>query len=150
METLIACIITIVLTGVFGVLVCKSATKSALKSQYDKPVPGNLQPATEEEKDLLRYNYELVGTISGGKYIQKLLEEWCQSLYVAYGTIVDAHDDTFVGDGITNTTRKAKVQIDDLQFEVELDNAIVNDEVIIFYSKDNNGHMTYRYTIIKK
>lgn len=51
---------------------------------------------------------------------------------------------------ILNTVRYATIQIDNIQFEVELDNAILNDEVVIFYSKDDKGQMIYRFTIKKE
>lgn len=68
METFMVCMIIIVSMIVFAILVCKLSSKLELKSQYEKPIPNNLLPATEEEKDLLRYSYTLVGTIYGGKY----------------------------------------------------------------------------------
>ena len=58
---------------VFSILGCKLSSKLELKSQYEKPIPNNLLPATEEEKDLLRYSYTLAGTIYGGKYTRSLV-----------------------------------------------------------------------------
>lgn len=150
METFIICIIIIVLIIVFAILGCKLSSNLELKSQYDKPIPNNLQPASEEEKDLLKYKYELVGTIYGEKQTTALVDEWCKSLYVAYGTVIDARDSVTIGEGINNTVRYATVQIDNIQFEAELDNAILNDEVVIFYSKDDKGQMVYRFTIRKE
>lgn len=147
METFIVCTIVIILTIIFAILGCKLSSKLELKSQYEKPVPNNLQLATEEEKDLLRYNFELVGTIYGGKYTTSLVNEWCKSLYVAYGTVIAVRDDGII---VTNTVICATIKIDELQFEVTLDNAIINDKVIVFYSKDNQDNMVYRFTIRKK
>ena len=150
METFIVCAIIIILTIVFAILVCKFSAKLELKSQYEKPIPNNLQLATEEEKDLLRYSFELVGTIYSGKYTTSLVNEWCKSRYVAYGTVIDAKDRITLGDGITNVVRHATIKIDELQFETTLDDAIINDKVIVFYSKDNQDNMVYRFTIRKK
>ena len=149
METFIVCIIIIVLTIVFAILGCKLSSKLELKSQYEKPIPNNLHPATEEEKDLLRYSYTLVGTIYGGKYTKSFVDEWCKSLYAAYGTVVNARDSATIGDGIQNIVRYATIKIDELQFEVPLDDAILNDKVIVFYSKDNKGQMVYRFAMKK-
>ena len=150
METFIVCAIIIILITVFSILGCKLSSKLELKSQYEKPVPNNLLPATEEEKDLLRYSYTLAGTIYGGKYTRSLVDEWCKSLYVAYGTVVNARDSITIVEGLTNIVRYATIQIDNIQLEVELDDAILNDEVIIFYSKDDKGQMVYRFTIRKE
>ena len=122
METFIVCIIIIVLIIVFAILGCKLSSKLELKSQYEKPIPNNLLPATEEEK----------------------------SLYVAYGTVVNARDSVTLGDGIQNIVRYATIKIDELQFEVELDDAILNDKVIVFYSKDDKEQMVYRFSIRKE
>ena len=151
METFIVCIIIIVLTIVFAILCSKLSSKLELKSQYEMPIPNNLLPATEEDKELLRYSYKLVGTVYGGKQTTNLVDEWCKSLYVAYGTVVNARNSITVDvEGLKNTVRYATIQIDNIQFEVELDNAILNDEVIIFYSKDDKGQMVYRFTIRKE
>lgn len=150
METFIACIIMIVLTIVFAILGCKLSSKLELKSQYEKPIPNNLHPATEEEKDLLRCSYTLVGTIYGGKYTKSLVDEWCKSLYVAYGTVVNVRDSATIGYEIHNIVRYATIKIDELQFEVSLDDAILNDKVIVFYSKDDKEQMVYRFTIRKE
>ena len=147
METFIVCIIIIVLTIVFAILGCKLSSKLELKSQYEKPIPNNLHPATEEEKDLLRYSYTLVGTIYGGKYTKSFVDEWCKSLYAAYGTVVNVRDSATIGDGIKNIVRYATIKIDELQFEVLLDDAILNDKVIVFYSKDDKEQMIYRFAM---
>lgn len=47
MEVFIVCIIIIALIIVFAILGCKLSSKLELKSQYEKPVPDNLKPATE-------------------------------------------------------------------------------------------------------
>lgn len=151
METFIVCIIIIVLTIVFAILGCKLSSKLELKSQYEKPFPDNLKPATEEEKDLLRQHFTMVGTINGGKCTKNLVEEWCQSLYVAYGIVVDARTSvTPLGDHSTNEVRYATVQINELKFEITLDNAVIDNGVIIFYSKDDKGQMVYRFAIRKE
>lgn len=150
METFIVCIIIIILTIVFAILVSKLSSKLELKSQYEKPIPNNLLPATEEDKELFKHSYTLVGTIFDSKYITNLVDEWCKSLYVAYGTVIDARDSITIGEGIKNTVRYATIQIDNIQFEVELDNAILNDEVVIFYSKDDKEQMIYRFAIRKE
>lgn len=67
--------------------------------------------------------------------------------YVAYGTVIDARDRITLGDGITNAVRHATIKIDELQFEITLDDAVINDKVIAFYSKDNKGQMVYRFAI---
>ena len=149
METLVVCTIIIVLIIVFAILGCKLSSKLELKSQYEKPISNNLLPATEEEKDLLRYNYTLEGTIYGGKHTKSLVDEWCKSLYVAYGIVIDARDSITIGDGITNVVRYATIKIDELQFEVSLDDTVLNDKVIVFYSKDDKEQMVYRFAIKK-
>lgn len=147
METFIVCIIIIVLTIVFAILGCKLSSKLELKSQYEKPVPDNLKPATEEEKDLLRQHFTMVGTINGGKCTKNLVEEWCQSLYVAYGIVVDARTSGTLGGSDAYDVRYATVQINELKFEITLDNAVIDNGVIIFYSKDDKGQMVYRFAI---
>ncbi len=147
MGIFLICTIIIVLMIIFAILGCKLSSNLELKSHYEKPVPNHLLPATETEKDLFKNHYELVGTVLGGKYIKSLVDKWCESLYVAYGTVVDARDSTTVGDGMTNIVRYATIQADNTQFEVELDSAILNDKVIVFYSKDDKEHMVYRFTI---
>ena len=150
METFIVCIIIIVLTIVFAILGCKLSVKLELKSQYEKPVPDNLKPATEEEKDLLRQHFTMVGTINGGKCTKNLVEEWCQSLYVAYGIVVDARTSGTLGERDAYDVRYATVQINELKFEITLDNAVIDNGVIIFYSKDDKGQMVYRFAIRKE
>ena len=148
METFIVCIIIIVLTIVFAILCCKLSSKLELKSQYEQPIPNNLHPATEEEKDLLRYSYTLAGTINGGKYTKSLVDEWCKSLYAAYGTVVNVRDSVSVAPQ-TNIVRYATIKIDELQFEIPLDDAILNDKVIVFYSKDDKEQMVYRFCLLQ-
>lgn len=150
METFIVCTIIIILTIIFAILVCKVSSKLELKSQYEKPVPNCLSPATETEKDLFKSCYWLEGTIYGGKYTKSLVDIWCKSLYVAHGIVVDARSSTTIGSGLQNTVRYATIKIDELQFEVALDKAILNDKVIVFYSKDDKGQMVYRFTIRKE
>ena len=150
METFVVCTIVIILMIIFAILGCKLSSKLELKLQYEKPVPNNLHLATEKEKDLLKSSFELVGTVYGGKYTTNLVNEWCESLYVAYGTVVDARDIITIGDGLTNAIRYATIKIDELQFEVTLDNAVTNDKVVAFYSKDSKGQMVYRYAIKKE
>jgi len=135
METFIVCTIIIILMIIFAILVCKLSSKLELKSQYEKPVPNRLSPATETEKDLFKDCYKLVGTVYGGAYTKSLVDEWCKSLYVAHGIVVDARTSTTIGtDGmLKNAVRYATIKIDELQFEVELDKAILNDKVIVFY-----------------
>lgn len=150
METFIVCTIVIILTIIFAVLCSKLSSKLELKSQYENPIPNNLKPATEEEKDLLRQHFAMVGTIDGGKYTKNLVEEWCQSLYVAYGFVVDARTSGTLGEGKAYDVRYATVQINELKFEITLDNAVIGNGVIVFYSKDNKGQMVYRFTIRKE
>ncbi len=152
METFLICTIIIILVIIFAILVCKLSSKLELKSQYEKPVPNRLSPATETEKDLFKSCYELVGTFNGGAYTKSLVDEWCKSLYVAYGIVVNIRDSTTIGTGgmLTNTVRYATIKIEELQFEVELDKSIPNDKVIVFYSKDDKGQMVYRFTIRKE
>lgn len=151
MEIFIVCTIIIILMIIFAILICKLSSKLELKSQYEKPVPNRLSPATETEKDLFKNCYELVGTVYGGAYTKSLVDEYCKSLYVAHGIVVNAKDSiTGIGIGITNTIRYATIQIDNMQFEVELDDAVLNDKVIVFYSKDDKGQMVYRFTIRKE
>lgn len=150
METFIVCAIVVVLVILFAIICCKLSSKLELKSQYEKPVPDNLQPATREEKELLCSYFTMVGTVYGGNYTKALTEKWCKSLYVAYGIIVSTRDSITIGDGMNNIVRFATIKIDDLEFEIVLDNAILNDKVIVFYSKDNNGRIVYRFTMIRK
>ena len=150
METFMVCAIIVILIIIFAISVCKLSSKLELESQYEKPVPNHLSPATETEKDLFKSRYELVGTVYGGAYTKSLVDEWCKSLYVAHGIVVNARDSVTLGDGIQNTVRYATIKIDELQFEVELDKAILNDKVIVFYSKDDKGQMVYRFTIRKE
>lgn len=92
------------------------------------------------------------GTINGGKTTTNLVNEWCKSLYVAYGIVIDTRDSVIVGtDGFDLTTRVhyATIEMDGVQFEIELKDAIINDKVIVFYSKDNKGQMVYRFAIRK-
>jgi hypothetical protein len=149
METFMVCMIIIVSMIVFAISVCKLSSKLELKSQYQRPVPNNLLSATEEEKDLLRYSYTLVGTIYGGKYTKSLVDEWCKSLYVAYGTVIGLRDDaTMDADGLISVVRYVTIQIDELQFEVSespLDDAAFNDKVMVFYSQNDKGQMVYRF-----
>lgn len=150
METFIICIIIIVLTIVFAILGCKLSSKLELKSQYEKSVPDNLKPATEEEKDLLRQHFTMIGTIDGGKYTKNLVEEWCQSLYVAYGIVVNARTSGTLGESDAYDVRYATVQINELKFEITLDNAVIGNGVIVFYSKDDKEQMVYRFAIRKE
>lgn len=150
MDTVLAIFIAIVLIVIFAVYGCKFATKLELKSQYEKPVPNDLRSATEEEKELLRSNFILVGTIRDGKYATSLIEEWCKSLYVAYGVVIDIRVSTTVNEDLTTTIRYATVKIKNLEFETELKDALVNDNVIVFYSKDKEGKLVYRFTILKR
>lgn len=150
METFIVCTIVIILTIIFAILGCKLSSKLELKSQYEKPIPNNLQLATETEQNLFKNSYILVGTVANGKYAGSLVDEWSKSLYVAYGTVVNARDSTTIGDGIKNIVRYATIKIDELQFEVPLDDAILNDKVIVFYSKDDKEQMVYRFAIRKE
>lgn len=152
METFIVCAIVIVLTIIFAVLCSKLSSKLELKSQYENPIPNNLQLATEEEKDLLRNKFELVGTIYGGKYTTNLVNEWCKSLYVAYGTVIDTRDSVTIGIEVyeINTIHYATIEMDGVQFEEALDDALINDKVIVFYSKDNKGQMVYRFVMRKE
>ena len=154
METFIECTIVIVLIIIFAVLCSKLSSKLELKSQYENPIPNNLQLATEEEKDLLRNKFELDGTINGGKYTTNLVNEWCKSLYVAYGTVIDTRDSItigIIGNGGCNTNiiHYATIEMDGVQFEISLKDATINDKVIAFYSKDNKGQMVYRFAIRK-
>ena len=150
METFLICTIIIILMIIFAILVCKLSSKLESKSQYEKPVPNRLSSATEIEKDLFKSCYWLVGTVYGGAYTKSLVDEWCKSLYVAHGIVVNVRDSITLGYGIQNTVRYATIKIDELQFEVELDKAILNDKVIVFYSKDDKGQMVYRFTIKKE
>lgn len=149
MEIISVCSIIIIGTVVFAAIVSQFATKLELKSQYEKPVPKDLKRATEEEEALLRKNFVLVGTRKGSKYTNRLLNEWCKSLYVSYGVVIDSITDATVGVGITNSIRKATVDVGSTQFEVEIEtDAIINDKVIVFYSKDNQGNMVYRFVMV--
>ena len=153
METFIVCTIVIILTIIFVVLCSKLSFKLELKSQYEQPIPNNLHPATEEEKDLLRQHFTMAGTINGGKTTTNLVNEWCKSLYVAYGTVIDTRDSVIVGydvGDLTTRTHYATIEMDGVQFEIELKDAIINDKVIVFYSKDNKGQMVYRFAIRKE
>lgn len=150
METFIACVIIVVLTILFAIIGCRLSAKLELKSQYEKPVPNNLQPATIEEKELLCSHFTMVGTVYGGNYTKSLTEKWCKSLYVAYGIVVSARDSITIGDGMNYSVRYATIKIDDLEFEIALDDAILNDKVIVFYSKDDDGRIVYRFTIIRR
>lgn len=46
--------------------------------------------------------------------------------------------------------RYATVQINELKFEITLDNAVIGNSVIVFYSKDNKEQMVYRFAIRKE
>lgn len=92
----------------------------------------------------------MVGTINEGEYTKNLVEEWCQSLYVAYGIVVDTRTSGTLGENNAYDVHYATVQINELKFEITLDNAVIGNNVIVFYSKDDKEQMVYRFAIRKE
>lgn len=129
-----------------AIKISKVATKLELKSQYEKPVPDALQLATDAEKELLRKHFRLVGTRKDSKYVNNLLDEYCKSLHVFYGIILEFIDEY----DQESCTRNIIVENDLEKYEITIyDEAVIGDKVVAFYSKDDNeNRMVFRFSMV--
>lgn len=153
MELMIELVLTIAFFSVLVIPMLKLSTKLELKENYEKPIPNELIPASESEKDLFRTKFILLGTRKGSKYTTKLIQEYLLSLHVSHGVIEKMeHSSESMGDSYY-TSQTVTISTGDISYKLTNilphDKTYVGCKVLSFYSKDHNGNFVYRYAVIE-
>lgn len=153
MELMIELVLTIAFFSVLIVPMLKLSTKSELKENYEKPIPNDLIPASESEKDLFRTKFILLGTRKGSKYTTGLIQEYLLSLFVSHGVIEKIENDFMSCGDSYHPLQKVTINTGDISYTISnilpLDKTYVGCKVLSFYSKDHNGNFVYRYAVIE-
>lgn len=151
MEIILICFIAIIFFTIFGILISKLAAKLTLIGDSEKPIPNDLIPASEFEKELFKKEFIIVGTRKDSEYLNKIINKCLDSLHVSLGVIENIEEHTS-GVDFHSTSQIVTVRTGDISYQITnilpTKKTYIGCQILSFYSKDNKGKFVFRFANI--